>query len=208
MTHSLEPERACGDGWRPRAIAFDAFGTLVEIGDKRRPYRRLIRAARRTAGIVDPLTADIPMADWARSMGASAEEIDAAEAELAIEVASIRLRDWVRRAWAGIRTEGLSIAVCSNLATPYGHPLAAALPDPADLEVLSYVAGIRKPDPAIYALVSAGLGLPPEDILFVGDTRTADYDGPLAAGMRALPVETFETNWEAVVGGRRRAPAA
>jgi FMN phosphatase YigB (HAD superfamily) len=188
-------------GWRPKGIAFDAFGTLVEIRDERRPYHRFTKLARSVPGITDPLVTDIAMAEWACSADAAPVELAEANADLAAEVASIALRDWVVPAWTHIRRSGIRIAVCSNLATPYGPPLMACLPEEPDVVVLSYKVGLKKPDPAIYALVAERLGLAPSDILFVGDTRSADYDGPRAAGMRALPVETFEMTWRQVLEG-------
>jgi FMN phosphatase YigB (HAD superfamily) len=187
---------------RPRAIVLDAFGTIVGIGARRRPYHRFTSMARSAGGAVDPLVADLPLRDWAASVGAPPGEIAMAEADLAIETGSIRLRDWVPPAWHAIREAGIRIGVCSNLATPYGPPLLSVLPDDPDVVVLSYAVGLKKPDPAIYALVADRLGIPPAGILFVGDTRSADHDGPRAAGMSALPVEAFETAWPDIVADR------
>ncbi|SEB83550.1 Haloacid dehalogenase superfamily, subfamily IA, variant 2 with 3rd motif like haloacid dehalogenase/haloacid dehalogenase superfamily, subfamily IA, variant 3 with third motif having DD or ED/haloacid dehalogenase superfamily, subfamily IA, variant 1 with third motif having Dx(3-4)D or Dx(3-4)E [Streptomyces sp. TLI_105] len=46
--------------------------------------------------------------------------------------------------------------------------------------VLSYEVGARKPDPAIFRAACALLGLPPAEVLMVGDSRPAD------GGARAL----------------------
>ena len=191
----VSPSVAVAAPWTPRAIAFDAFGTLVEIRDRRRPYHRFSRLARSVPGARDPLVTDVAMADWARALGASSREIAEAEADLAAEVASVSLRAWAGPAWDRIRAHGLRIAVCSNLASPYGPALLRVLPDEPDATVLSYESGLRKPDPAIYALVAETLTLDPGDILFVGDTPAADVDGPRAAGMRSLHVDAFEMSW-------------
>lgn len=45
--------------------------------------------------------------------------------------------------------------------------------------------GIQKPDPAIFHAGAACLGIPPADILFVGDNPIADIAGARAAGMPA-----------------------
>lgn len=45
--------------------------------------------------------------------------------------------------------------------------------------------GVKKPDPAIFHAAAACLGLPPADILFVGDNPAADIGGAHAAGMPA-----------------------
>ncbi len=49
----------------------------------------------------------------------------------------------------------------------------------------SEVVGLRKPDPAIYALAADRLGLGPADVLHVGDSWERDVVAACAAGMRA-----------------------
>ena len=44
---------------------------------------------------------------------------------------------------------------------------------------------VRKPDPRIFRAVLAGLGLPPEEVVHVGDDVIADVGGASAVGMRA-----------------------
>ncbi len=45
--------------------------------------------------------------------------------------------------------------------------------------------GVKKPDPAIFHAAAACLGVPPANILFVGDNPAADIGGAHAAGMPA-----------------------
>ncbi len=45
--------------------------------------------------------------------------------------------------------------------------------------------GVKKPDPAIFHAAAACLGVPPADILFVGDNPAADIGGAKSAGMAA-----------------------
>ncbi len=45
--------------------------------------------------------------------------------------------------------------------------------------------GLKKPDPAIFHAATARLGVPPADILFIGDNPVADVCGAHAAGMQA-----------------------
>lgn len=86
----------------------------------------------------------------------------------------------------------MPIAVCSNLAAPYGPPMLDLLPDSPDAVVLSYEVGCQKPEPAIYAGVADALGLPPAAILFSGDTPEADVEGPRAADMQAMLIGRLE----------------
>jgi hypothetical protein len=87
---------------------------------------------------------------------------------------------------------GVRIGVCSNLALPYGFPLLSALPDTPDAVILSYEVGLVKPDPAIFRLVCDRLGFRPAEILFVGDTPSADVEGPRAIGIPAMLISELE----------------
>ena len=112
--------------------------------------------------------------------------------DLEAELASIRLRPRTTELWDRLRGQGVPVAVCSNLAAPYGPSLLDLLPDEPDALVLSYEVGCQKPKPAIYAHVAERLGLPPETILFSGDTPEADVDGPRAAGIQAMLIGELE----------------
>ena len=52
-----------------------------------------------------------------------------------------------------------------------------------DATILSYKVGYIKPEHQIYKSVCDSLGLPPEAILFSGDTELADVTGPRSFGM-------------------------
>lgn len=63
-----------------RAVAFDAFGTLVHIGRKRHPFGRLIRQARdQTQALPSPMVQPSGLADYAATL-----ELPNPEAELAM----------------------------------------------------------------------------------------------------------------------------
>ena len=49
----------------------------------------------------------------------------------------------------------------------------------------SFIMGAAKPDPVVFRVVQGVLGEPPEHILHIGDSRTADVDGAKAVGWRA-----------------------
>lgn len=113
--------------------------------------------------------------------------------DLEAECSSILVRRGLPEIWQQLRADGLRIAVCSNLAAPYGPPLEAILPDRPDALILSYEAGAVKPEPEIYRLVCERLDLEPGQVLFCGDTPLADVDGPRVAGMQAMLIRAFET---------------
>jgi HAD superfamily hydrolase (TIGR01509 family) len=177
-----------------QAVCFDAFGTLVEITDKRRPFRALLQGGLKSITAEEVLTKPLSLREVAAGVSHELREDDLAEleADLQVECASIRLRPGIAEIWRYLRDRGLRIAVCSNLALPYGPPLLAALPDTPDAVILSYEVGLAKPDLAIFRLVCDRLGLQPAEILFVGDTPSADIDGPQAIGMSAMHISDFE----------------
>lgn len=177
-----------------RAVCFDAFGTVVEITDRRRPFQGLVNniyddiAVRAMTQPIDLRTAvkllDPPPKE---------EEILRWEADIAAECASIKLRPGIRSIWATLKRAQLKIAVCSNLAAPYAMPMFNALPDELDGMVLSYRVGLMKPHKEIYSLVASQLRLELSQILFVGDRIEEDVLGPAAAGAPAMPIGEFVT---------------
>lgn len=46
--------------------------------------------------------------------------------------------------------------------------------------------GLSKPSPQLFYQAAVGLGLPPAEIVHIGDRESNDVDGPLAVGMRAI----------------------
>jgi HAD superfamily hydrolase (TIGR01549 family) len=167
-----------------RAVAFDAFGTLVHIGRKRHPFERLIRQARDRAQVLpSPMAQPIGLADYAAALGLP--HPDAELAALDEELATIGLYpdtlDTLRR----VRDQGMKVAVASNLAMPYAAPLKALLGDLIDVWHFSFDAGTIKPERAFYAGLTAKLGCEGDELLMVGDTWRDDIVGAVDAGSRA-----------------------
>lgn len=83
---------------------------------------------------------------------------------------------------------GLIVGLASNFDARL-RPLLAAFPElalVADRCVISSAVGWRKPAPAFFAALVQMAGCPAGDILYVGDDRRNDYDGAVAAGVRAV----------------------
>ena len=172
-------------------VVFDAFGTLVEIADRHRPFAplmrkmtpekvlRFCRMAMTTNLTLAELTAEI-------EGGATVADLVVAQTAIAHEVASVRIRDGVAEMLAALP---ITYGVCSNLSVDYSGALAL-LPEinPA-FRILSYEVGCKKPDPAIYQHVIRAAGVHPNHILFTGDTLAADIEGPTQAGMRAIHID-------------------
>ncbi len=52
--------------------------------------------------------------------------------------------------------------------------------------VFSDEIGMSKPSPQLFYQAAVGLGMPPAEIVHIGDREHNDIDGPLAVGMRAI----------------------
>jgi len=179
-----------------KAVCFDAFGTLVEIKDKRRSHAALIKHTPREARaqlkhviMRKPFTIEACIEAFAPKL--DRRIVQSLEDDLAVELASITLRPHIDMLWETLRAGGYKIALCSNLALSYGRPLLEKLPGQPDALILSYESGFIKPEPDIYRLVCDRLSLPADAILFTGDTEAADVDGPRAFGMEAELIGPF-----------------
>ena len=177
-----------------KAVCFDAFGTLVEIKDKRRSHAALIGLMDMPAAdqlkhaiMRQPLSLEACIAQYAPLL--PQETAQSLKDDLAAELASITLRPQIEALWQSLRAGGYKIALCSNLALSYGPPLLETLPGKTDALILSYDVGHIKPETQIYQYVCDKLSLPADAILFTGDTISADVDGPKAFGMQAIHID-------------------
>lgn len=166
-----------------RGIVFNAFGTLIRYTTRPAPYGRLVDAAGRPVDRLACLTRDVPMATFAVELRAEGG-LDAMEADLAEELSGLRLFPEVPDVLTKARAAGLRLAVCSNLAQEYGPAVRRLVPD-LDTYVLSYEVGVAKPHPTMYRLACAELGCAPVEMVFVGDSKQCDFEGPQAFGMQA-----------------------
>ena len=177
-----------------KAIVFDAYGTLVDITDRRRPYAKLLQALTATGRIpcesdaARLMSAPVGLAGTAHMFGVElpASILAPIEQDLFAELASVMLYPDTIRTMASLRQVGIKIGVCSNLAAPYAIPVKTLLPLPLDAYAWSFEVGAIKPDSAMYRLVCEMLACAPQEILFVGDRLDADYHGPRGVGMRSV----------------------
>jgi HAD superfamily hydrolase (TIGR01549 family) len=187
-----------------KAIVLDAFGTLCEIQDKRGPYGQLARFSTDRQHARELLmTRPLGLREAARELHAGGVDLDALEAELAVELASIQLYPEVIEALEAVRANGVKLAIASNLAEPYAAALLRLLPFEFDVYAWSFQVGFLKPDARIYLWTCEQLGVEPGEAVMVGDTFGADYEGARGAGMRAVhldrtgqsrrPVQTMTT---------------
>jgi putative hydrolase of the HAD superfamily len=86
-----------------------------------------------------------------------------------------------------LAARGLRVGVVSNSEGKLAELIAelgwsGTLPFVADSGVL----GIEKPDPAIFRYAAEQLAVPIASVVHVGDSASADVDGAIGAGMRAI----------------------
>ncbi|WP_454766108.1 HAD family hydrolase [Cupriavidus campinensis] len=175
-----------------RIVVFDAFGTLVELAERRSPYRNLLKWMHENGHRPHPADAarimsmplGLPQTAKLFGMNPPVERLAAWDAELQAELRSVRLFPDVSSTITRLREANYRIGLCSNLAAPYCAPVIALLPS-LDAYAWSCEVGAVKPDPAIYQYIVNQLNCAARDVLFVGDTPGADVEGPRAFGMNA-----------------------
>lgn len=185
-----------------KAVLFDAYGTLVEIRDKRAPFRQLLRIGEQQGRLVRPqdaatlMSSPLGLRDAAQLLGIrlAKDELARLESDLQAEIASIRLFDDAAPALRTLQERGFRIGLCSNLAAEYAGPVTALLPVGLDACIWSFEAGAIKPNQAIYRQACQALGFAPANILMVGDTLAADVDGPRQYGMQSILLDRLQSS--------------
>lgn len=180
------------------AVVFDAYGTLLSLGERRfaRDAARLAGADRRrwTAALRESMTR--PFADdaamvafFCERFSLAADSRDALAELLAAELRTARTLPGARAVPAFLRRRGLRIGVLSNASS--AHKAVAArlgLLDAVDASAWSCDEAFAKPDPRLYARVCERLGVSASATLVVGDSLPNDVLAPRRLGMHALHV--------------------
>lgn len=178
---------------RPQLVIFDLYGTLVQLGGQSHPFRTIMRWARQNGRSPRPEDARTLMTSAGTPteifsiMGISPPDhmLSQLEAEVEKELADLRLFEDVLPLLNQLVDWQVPIVVCSNLAQAYGVVVDRLLPRIPLLRCLSYDVGYIKPEREIYQWIVERVAVPPENCLFVGDTRLTDYDGPRCFGFQA-----------------------
>lgn len=178
----------------PKLIVFDLYGTLIKFGTTHHPFRKILKWAH--AHGRKPLDTDARILMTMnedpetifRSMGIVApdEMLQMFQKEIDEELNSLTLFDDVIPTLEQLAEAEIDLAICSNLAKPYGAIIDRLLPDFSFTRILSYEVGYIKPDDGIYDAILNRTGHRKESILFIGDTLLADYEGPKLYGFRAF----------------------
>ncbi len=196
----------------PRAVTLDAYGTLLAMDDPAPHLRASLRtrlgldlplercAAGMRAEIAryhalpsagDPTALAAVRAECAGVLAAAlGHGLDGpAVAPCLLDAVRFRPLPGVLDALARLARAGLPTAVVSNWDVSLHDVLVqTGLRPHLRAVVLSAEAGARKPDPRLYAIACARLGVAPRDALHVGDEPRHDVDAARAAGLRAVLV--------------------
>ena len=153
-----------------KAVLFDAFGTLVEIMDKRNPFKRA-GAGR------EVMTQNTSLECYT--------DDPAIHRDLVAELASIIVYDDVIPTLRRLRGQGIKIGIASNLARPYGEEVMRMLGEHVDMLHYSFLEGRLKPDPHFFLSACRRLGFAPEEVTMIGDNYQNDFLGATHAGLNA-----------------------
>ena len=207
---------------RFRGVLLDWRGTLVVAPTYRWLVRRALQALSRSAteDDVEVVLTQLRTAD-ATEVESSAFDVDAelhrsayarwfrdagldgelAEALYAAEsdVAANPFADDVGPLLVALRGAGVRVGVLSDIHVDLRPAFAAHVTpggtswaDLVDTWVLSFEVGAAKPDPVVFERALQQLGLPPEDVLMVGDRGTHD-GAALALGITTLLVPPLQS---------------
>jgi putative hydrolase of the HAD superfamily len=202
------------------AVTLDAFGTLVALVDPLQPLERLLKQhglERTREEITAAFAAEAAHYRRRAVTGRDDETLTALREECAevflralgaspggdgfatgyVQALRFEVIPGVRGDLAGLRGRGLTLAVISNWDIGlHAHLAELGLSGFFDVVVTSAEAGVEKPDPAIFELTLARVGIRPERTLHVGDGHT-DQQGARAAGVRFAPAPLAEalTGW-------------
>lgn len=180
-------------------VVFDAFGTLVERRIAANPYRQLLREGMRQGRAVQPadfrtvMTLDCDLTAMAARLGIdlSARSLAEIQALLDADIAGVHPFSDAVEGVDLLQQNGIAVAICSNLAMPYGSVVSSLFPG-LDAYAYSFRLGTLKPDPVIYQWVCQSLGVASggrladeaREVHMIGDSQRCDREGPRAAGLQ------------------------
>lgn len=176
-----------------KAVIFDAFGTLLKIGEGVHPFRQILRAGIEQGRRPKATDAKVLMTHALDLQGAAdhfgititPENLQRIQAQLDAELLSIQPFAEAQEAIDLLRVNHIKIAVCSNLAMPYGAAVGRVFPH-LDVYGYSYAVGAMKPDPRIYQHVCDQLGTEVDQVVMIGDSQRCDRDGPREFGVKGF----------------------
>jgi putative hydrolase of the HAD superfamily len=194
----------------PGTILFDLFHTLLDGADAQRD--RVVARMGEIVG-VDPTamiyayhdswrerlvrwSAEETVRRLARRLGGrpSADQVRRAAA-LRLELASWLLNSAPSSTLAtldGLRAAGWQLGLVSNATAEVAEAWpSCGLSRRFDVAVFSCLAGVAKPEPAIYLAAAEKLRVAPQDCVFVGDGADGELAGAAAVGLSVVRTAEF-----------------
>ena len=181
----------------PKVIIFDAFGTLVKIGTSRSPYRKLMKwlkdngrkPSTKDASVIMSNPVDIAQLAMLFGENIPTQLLHEINDDLLFELSTIELYKDTASSLQILKEQGFKIALCSNLAMPYGEQLKKLLPNVFDALFLSYEIGAIKPEDNIYEVIKTHFSCEMSEMLFIGDHPVLDVEKPISLGMDARLIQ-------------------
>ncbi|KWS42649.1 MULTISPECIES: HAD family hydrolase [Pseudomonas] len=180
-----------------KAVILDAFGTILSSQASVQPYRLLFKEGLRQGRRPTPndarlvMTLDCGLEGAAEHLGIHLSQGRLAEIQAVLDTDLASMEPYAD-ALAGIellQKHSVAIAICSNLAQPYGAVVSSLFPN-LDVYAYSYQLGFLKPEPQIYKWACDQLGVNPgaafgsgDVVHMIGDSIRCDRDGPTAIGI-------------------------
>jgi FMN phosphatase YigB (HAD superfamily) len=185
-------------------VIFDAFGTVLRIGQRANPYKNLLREGRRQGLTLAPgsiriaMTTNHSIYEIASHLGihltpAKREELSRM---LERELTSIQAFPDAKTAIALLQEAGVKVGICSNLASPYG-PIVREIFPQLNGYAFSFELGVMKPEPSIYRSICSQMDVEPGHVfggergrvVMIGDSKRCDQNGPRLVGMMGLHLD-------------------
>lgn len=181
----------------PKVIIFDAFGTLVKIGTSRSPYRKLMKwlkangrkPSTKDASVIMSNPVDIAQLAMLFGENIPTQLLHEINDDLLFELSTIELYKDTISTLQILKEQGFKIALCSNVAMPYGEQLKKLLPNVFDALFLSYEIGTIKPEDYIYEVIKTHFNCEMSEMLFIGDHPVLDVEKPISLGMNARLIQ-------------------
>lgn len=181
----------------PKVIIFDAFGTLVKIGTSRSPYRKLMKwlkdngrkPSTKDASVIMSNPVDIAQLAMLFGENIPTQLLHEINDDLLFELSTIELYKDTTSTLQILKEHGFKIALCSNVAMPYGKQLKKLLPNVFDALFLSYEIGAIKPEDNIYEVIKTHFSCEMSEMLFIGDHPVLDVEKPISLGMDARLIQ-------------------
>lgn len=179
-----------------KAVAFDVFGTLIEIKNNQSPYKKMMKWLKQQGRKPQPndaatiMSLDGDFETIASYLGYQLPVPLLAEMndDLQHDLKHMHAFEDSIPTLIELKNLGYKLAICSNAATPYGERAQSILP-PLDAYAWSFKVGTNKPDSMIYQYFLNQLQCHPNEVLFIGDTQIADVEGPQNLGMSAQIID-------------------